>query len=163
MSGSDYAERHGVKTGDTLTVAFTGGRTARLTVAAITSDDTNVDKGAMYTGITTARQYVPAERMPKNLIMFATAQEGKESEAYAALKKSLADYPQYKVQNRTDFKQDLKDQVGQLLNIVYGLLAPAIVVAVPGVVNTLALSVVERTRQIGPMRAVGLSRRHCAA
>ncbi|MFJ8649073.1 ABC transporter permease [Streptomyces sp. NPDC093546] len=158
--GSDYATEHGVKVGDTITVAFKGGeRAAKLRVAAITSDDTNVDKGAMYINITTAQSYVPADRMPKNIIMFAKAEDGKESEAYAALKEALAAYPQYTVQNQTDFKQDLKDQVGQLLNIVYGLLALAIIVAVLGVVNTLALSVVERTREIGLMRAIGLSRR----
>jgi putative ABC transport system permease protein len=49
--------------------------------------------------------------------------------------------------------------MGQLLNLIYGLLALAIIVAVLGVVNTLALSVVERTREIGLMRAIGLSRR----
>ncbi|MET9429934.1 FtsX-like permease family protein [Streptomyces sp. NPDC003036] len=158
--GSDYATQHGVKVGDTITVAFKGGeRVAKLRVAAITSDDTNVDKGAMYINITTAQSYVPADRMPKNIIMFAKAEDGKASEAYAALKEALAAYPQYTVQNQTDFKQDLKDQVGQLLNIVYGLLALAIIVAVLGVVNTLALSVVERTREIGLMRAIGLSRR----
>ncbi|MEU1279674.1 FtsX-like permease family protein [Streptomyces sp. NPDC005805] len=157
--GSDYAEKHGVKVGDTMKVEFGGGKTAELRVAAITSDDTNVDKGSMYTNITTAQEYVPADRMPANMIMFAKAEEGQEKEAYASLKESLAAYPQYTVQNQTDFKQDLKDQIGQLLNIVYGLLALAIVVAVLGVVNTLALSVVERTREIGLMRAIGLSRR----
>ncbi|MFE8009318.1 ABC transporter permease [Streptomyces sp. NPDC057418] len=157
--GDDYAVRHGIEVGDEITVAFKAGETAKLRVAAITSDETNVDKGAMYTNITTAEQYVPADRMPENLIMFAKAQDGKEKEAYAALKGALAEYPQYKVQNQADFKQDLKDQIGQLLNIVYGLLALAIIVAVLGVVNTLALSVVERTREIGLMRAIGLSRR----
>ncbi|ATW48886.1 ABC transporter permease [Streptomyces peucetius] len=157
--GSDYADRRGVKVGDTITVDFRNGRPAELKVAAITSDDTNVDKGAMYLNITTAARYIPAEKMPENMIMFAKAVDGQEKEAYTALKKSLADYPQYKVQNQTDFKQDLKDQIGQLLNIVYGLLALAIIVAVLGVVNTLALSVVERTREIGLMRAIGLSRR----
>ncbi|MFF8608796.1 ABC transporter permease [Streptomyces sp. NPDC015346] len=157
--GSDYATEHGVKVGDVLTVAFKGGDSAKLTVAAITSDENNVDKGAMYTGITTAARYLPADKLPKSMIMFATAEDGKETEAYAALKDSLAAYPQYKVQNQADYKQDLKDQVGQLLNIVYGLLALAIIVAVLGVVNTLALSVVERTREIGLMRAIGLSRR----
>lgn len=157
--GDGYAKEHGIKVGDTIKVAFKNGRTAELRIAAITSDDTNVDKGAMYTNITTAAQYVPAAKMPPNVLMFATAQDGRETEAYTALKASLAQYPQYKVQNQTDFKQDLKDQVGQLLNIVYGLLALAIIVAVLGVVNTLALSVVERTREIGLMRAIGLSRR----
>jgi putative ABC transport system permease protein len=157
--GSDYAEKRGVKVGDTIKVEFKNGSPADLKVAAITSDDTNVDKGAMYLNITTAAQYVPAEKMPENMIMFAKAVDGQEKEAYTALKKSLAGYPQYKVQNQTDFKQDLKDQIGQLLNIVYGLLALAIIVAILGVVNTLALSVVERTREIGLMRAIGLSRR----
>ncbi|MHC3818418.1 ABC transporter permease [Streptomyces sp. DT9] len=157
--GDDYATAHGIKVGDTITVAFKAGTPAKLKVAAITSDDTSVDQGAMYLNTSTAEQYVPAEKMPANVIMFAKAQDGKEKEAYAALKSSLAEYPQYKVQNQADFKQDLKDQIGQLLNIVYGLLALAIIVAVLGVVNTLALSVVERTREIGLMRAIGLSRR----
>jgi putative ABC transport system permease protein len=157
--GDTYATRHKIEVGDRITVAFKDGGTAKLKVAAITSDDTNVDKGAMYTNITTAEKYVPADKMPKNMIMFAKAQDGKQKEAYAALKDALAAYPQYTVQNQADFKQDLKDQIGQLLNIVYGLLALAIIVAVLGVVNTLALSVVERTREIGLMRAIGLSRR----
>ncbi|WP_327117771.1 FtsX-like permease family protein [Streptomyces sp. NBC_01341] len=157
--GSDYAALHRIKAGDEITVAFKAGETAKLKVAAITSDETNVDKGAMYINVTTAERYVSADSMPTNMIMFASAEDGKEKEAYAALKSALAPYPQYKVQNQADFKEDLKDQIGQLLNIVYGLLALAIIVAVLGVVNTLALSVVERTREIGLMRAIGLSRR----
>ncbi|WP_031098677.1 ABC transporter permease [Streptomyces sp. NRRL S-15] len=157
--GSDYAALHRIEVGDEIAVAFKAGDTAKLKVAAITSDDTTVDQGAMYVNVTTAERHVAADRMPENMIMFASAEDGKEKEAYAALKSSLAEYPQYKVQNQADFKQDLKDQIGQLLNIVYGLLALAIIVAVLGVVNTLALSVVERTREIGLMRAIGLSRR----
>ncbi|GHJ39626.1 ABC transporter permease [Streptomyces sp. TS71-3] len=157
--GTDYAGRNHVKVGDRITIAFTGGSTAKLKVAAITSDDTSIDKGAMYMSIATARQYLPADRVPQNLLMFGAAKDGQEKQAYAALKKSLAAYPQYKVENQTDFKQELKDQIGQLLNLVYALLALAIIVAVLGVVNTLALSVVERTREIGLMRAIGLSRR----
>ncbi|SCF87851.1 ABC transporter permease [Streptomyces sp. Ncost-T10-10d] len=157
--GETYATKHHVKVGDRLTVAFKGGETAKLKVAAITSDDVNIDKGAMYINTTTAARYVPADALPDNMIMFAKAADGKEKEAYAALKDALVKYPQYEVQNQADFKQQLKDQIGQLLNIVYGLLALAIIVAVLGVVNTLALSVVERTREIGLMRAIGLSRR----
>ncbi|WP_217247066.1 ABC transporter permease [Streptomyces sp. AC602_WCS936] len=157
--GSDYAKKHGVHVGDTISVAFKGGETAKLKVAAITSDDVAIDQGARYISIETMRKYLPAENVPPNTIMFAKAEDGRADQAYAALKKSLDAYPQYQVADQTDYKQELKDQVGQLLNMVYGLLALAIIVAVLGVVNTLALSVVERTREIGLMRAIGLSRR----
>ncbi|MFE5890361.1 ABC transporter permease [Streptomyces sp. NPDC056462] len=157
--GSDYAKKHGVRVGDTITVAFKGGETAKLKVAAITDDDTSIDQGARYMSIETLSKYLPADRTPQSVIMFGKAKEGQEEAAYAALKKSLDGYPQYQVRDQTDYKEELKDQVGQLLNMVYGLLALAIIVAVLGVVNTLALSVVERTREIGLMRAIGLSRR----
>ncbi|WEH40161.1 FtsX family ABC transporter permease [Streptomyces sp. AM 2-1-1] len=157
--GGDYAEKHGVKVGDTLTVAFRAGGTARLKVAAITSDDTSIDGGAKYISRATAAKHIAADQLPDSLLMFAQAKDGQEKTAYAALKKALAPYPVYQPRNQADYKEDLKDQVGQLLNIVYGLLALAIVVAVLGVVNTLALSVVERTREIGLLRAIGLSRR----
>ncbi|MEJ8644030.1 FtsX-like permease family protein [Streptomyces sp. MS1.HAVA.3] len=158
--GSDYATAHGVKVGDELTVAFTGGNTVKLKVAAITSDEGNLDKGMKYIGTAVAQANVPADRLPLPFMLLATAKDGQsDAAAYQGVKAAMADFPQYKVLNQTDYKQALKDQVGQLLNMVYGLLGLAIIVAVLGVVNTLALSVVERTREIGLMRAIGLSRR----
>ncbi|WP_055698345.1 ABC transporter permease [Streptomyces silaceus] len=157
--GDEFAKKHGLKVGDELKVAFDHGRTAELKLAAITKDDGAIDTGAMYLSTATLKEYVGADRMPQDDIMFATAAKGQEDAAYASLKDSLAKYPQYKVMDQTDFKQTLKDQVGQMLNMVYGLLGLAIIVAILGVVNTLALSVVERTREIGLMRAIGLSRR----
>ncbi|MEV5342703.1 FtsX-like permease family protein [Streptomyces sp. NPDC052676] len=154
-----FAEEHGIKLGSTVKVDFRDGTTASLTVRAITSDEVVVDKGAMYASIDTVAKYVPADRMPLDLLVFATAKEGQETAAYQALKDALHDYPQFQVRDQTDYKEALKDQIGQLLNMIYGLLALAIIVAILGVVNTLALSVVERTREIGLMRAIGLSRR----
>ncbi|MFD3539989.1 ABC transporter permease [Streptomyces sp. NPDC058662] len=158
--GSQYATAHGIGLGDKLTVAFTGGAAVELKVAAITSDEGNLDKGMMYISTDTARANVPADKLPLPFMLLASAQDGQsDAAAYTAVKAALADQPQYKVRNQADYKQSLKDQVSQFLNVVYALLALAIVVAVLGVVNTLALSVVERTREIGLMRAIGLSRR----
>ncbi|MFE9795092.1 ABC transporter permease [Streptomyces goshikiensis] len=158
--GSIYADKHHVKAGDELKVAFTGGRTATLKVAAITLDEGNIDRGSIYVSTATAAKFLPADKMPRPVMLLASAKDGQsDAAAYTAVKKALADYPQYQVRNQADYKQALKDQVGSLLNMVYGLLALAIIVAVLGVVNTLALSVVERTREIGLMRAIGLSRR----
>ncbi|WP_081239248.1 ABC transporter permease [Streptomyces viridosporus] len=155
----DFAKDHGIEIGSKVEVAFKDGSTGALTVRAITSSEAVVDAGAMYTSIDTLATYVPADRMPLDQLLFAAAKDGQQESAYRALKDALHDYPQYTVRDQTDYKQALKDQIGQLLNMIYGLLALAIVVAVLGVVNTLALSVVERTREIGLMRAIGLSRR----
>ncbi|MBL3667628.1 ABC transporter permease [Streptomyces sp. M2CJ-2] len=155
----DFAKDHDISIGSTISVAFKDGSTGRLTVRAITESDTGIDPGGMYTSIETLAKHVPADRMPLDLMVMATAKEGQQEVAYKALKDSLHDYPQYTVRDQTDFKETLKGQIGQLLNMIYGLLALAIVVAILGVVNTLALSVVERTREIGLMRAIGLSRR----
>ncbi|MET7653262.1 MULTISPECIES: FtsX-like permease family protein [unclassified Streptomyces] len=155
----EFAKDHGITVGSKISVAFKDGSTAGLTVRAITSSDAVIDQGAMYTSIDTLKRYVPADKLPLDQLVFATAKDGQQDAAYTALKSALHDYPQYSVRDQTDYKQQLKDQIGQLLNLIYGLLALAIIVAVLGVVNTLALSVVERTREIGLMRAIGLSRR----
>ncbi|ANP55538.1 putative ABC transport system permease protein [Streptomyces griseochromogenes] len=154
-----FAKKHGIKVGSTVAVAFRDGRTARLTVRAITSDEAVIDKDSMYVSIATAARYVPADRMPLDRMVFAGAKDGQQAAAYKALKSALHGNPEITVRDQTDYKKELKDQIGQLLNMIYGLLALAIIVAVLGVVNTLALSVVERTREIGLMRAIGLSRR----
>ncbi|MEU2928544.1 FtsX-like permease family protein [Streptomyces sp. NPDC007251] len=155
-----FAKAHGIHLGSKITVAFKEGSTAHLTVRAITSSDDVIDQGAMYTSISTLARYVPAGKMPLDQLVFATAEHGRQAAAYTSLKSALHDdYPQLTVRDQTDYKKALKDQIGQLLNMIYGLLALAIIVAVLGVVNTLALSVVERTREIGLMRAIGLSRR----
>jgi putative ABC transport system permease protein len=75
-----------------------------------------------------------------------------------ALENATDPYLVVKVQNREEFKGDRAKLINQLLGILYGLLALAIVIAVLGIINTLALSVVERRREIGMLRAVGMLR-----
>jgi putative ABC transport system permease protein len=76
----------------------------------------------------------------------------------AAIEPVLAAYPTATLLDQAQYKADQAKQVDQLLNLVYGLLALAILIALIGIANTLVLSIHERTRELGMLRAVGMTR-----
>lgn len=155
-----FAEEHDVRRGSTVPVEFPGGRSTELTVAALTDvegGDGFGMQGGLVFGIATVEEYVPGGQ---DTALYVNAAEGTGvDELRERLETSLEPYPQVQARDQADYKELVHDQIAVLLYLVYALLGLAIVIAVLGVVNTLALSVVERTREIGLLRAIGLSRR----
>ena len=76
----------------------------------------------------------------------------------SAIESVLASYPNATLMDQVQYRAQQANQVNQLLNLVYGLLALAVVIALIGIANTLALSIHERTRELGLLRAVGTTR-----
>ncbi|WP_328368855.1 ABC transporter permease [Streptomyces sp. NBC_00445] len=156
----DFARDHGVRVGSTVPVEFQGGRTAELTVGALTDQDAAEGFGAqggLYFGMSTLESYAPGGQ---DSAVYVNASPGTSADDLRAnLEGTLDPYPQVDVRDIADYKELVRDQIAVLLYLVYALLGLAIIIAVLGVVNTLALSVVERTREIGLLRAIGLARR----
>jgi putative ABC transport system permease protein len=80
-------------------------------------------------------------------------------EGRQAIDRVLKAYPNAKLQDSTEFKDSQAAQINQLLGLIYVMLLLAVIIALIGIANTLALSIYERTRELGLLRAVGMSRR----
>ena len=96
---------------------------------------------------------------PRNLYSFVKMQGGETDANQAALDKALADFPNAKAQDRQAFIDNQISGLSSVLNILYVLLALSVIVSLFGIVNTLVLTVFERTREIGMLRAIGMTRR----
>ncbi|MCT2058222.1 ABC transporter permease [Dietzia cinnamea] len=114
--------------------------------------------GPFYTGMDVYERLVP-ENLRTTSIMLASAAEGVSTdEVLAAVTDELTDIPIAMVQSKQQYIDVQTGGIDQLLSIIYALLGLALVIAVLGIVNTLALSVIERRTEIGMLRAVGMQR-----
>jgi putative ABC transport system permease protein len=96
---------------------------------------------------------------PENRFTFVKVVGGETRANQAGLERALGGFPNAKVQPRQKFIDNQISGLKSVLNILYVLLALSIIVSVFGIVNALVLSVFERTREIGMLRAVGMTRR----
>lgn len=150
------ADDLGVAAGDQLSVTFPSGDETVLTVAAVFENSTVIDAPIM---ISTTNW---SDRFGDTTDVWAAALANPDVDT-ATVEATLAsletEYPQVAFENQADFKESVEGQIDQLLVVINAMLVLAIVVALVGIANTMALSVYERTREIGLLRAVGMSRR----
>ncbi|CAB4599695.1 unannotated protein [freshwater metagenome] len=158
---TDPARDFDLAVGDTVDVVWRSGTGQTLTVVGIYADSTAINANWIV-DTTVLEAANPAIR----LVNFAGAKlvDGVDLEqARTALDAVLADFPQVELQDQAEFRRTQEDQLGQLLRLVYGLLGFAVLIAVLGITNTLALAVFERTHEFGLLRAVGTTRRQLQA
>jgi putative ABC transport system permease protein len=96
---------------------------------------------------------------PQDQLALATVSGGPSDSAQQSLTRTLSAFPDAKLRTRSQFISDQESTVQTLLSLLYVLLALSVIVSLFGMVNTLALSVLERTRELGMLRAVGMTRR----
>ena len=148
------AESLGVGVGDTVRVASVEGSSAELKVLGVYRDP------IMLNGLIVG-DAAYAALFPKPQLFMVIAKRGAngdEAQTKQAIEAALSDTPTAVVRTTDEYKESIVGMVNQLLNLLYGLLAMSVVISLFGIVNTLVLSVYERTREIGLLRAIGSSR-----
>jgi putative ABC transport system permease protein len=152
-----YASNHHLRIGQTISVLTPSERRVRLTVRGIAADKTRL-LGDITIPLALAR--VAFGQRDDALDFVSYAPGASNAQVQPAVDRLLAaQFPQAKSRTADQFKEDQAKQIDTLLTLIYVLLALSVIVSLFGIVNTLILSIYERTRELGMMRAIGTARR----
>ncbi len=145
----------GLAAGDTVEVTWGNGGTDTLTITQVYPGEDAL-AGWVVSIDTLEQAGLPAV----DSLLYVTLDPDTDPDAVrAAVDAVQKDFPTVQIQDQTEFKDSITGQINQLINLIYGLLGLSVIIAIFGVVNTLALSIIERTREIGMLRAVGTLRK----
>jgi putative ABC transport system permease protein len=152
-----FADDHDLIVGSPITITTPEGQQLDLVVRGIFDPPAG---GSPFGNVTfSAETFDASYTQPQNLFTFVNMEGGVTDANSEALDAALADFPNAKAQTREEFKDNQIRPLSNILNILYVLLALSVVVSLFGIVNTLVLTVFERTRELGMLRAVGMTRR----
>jgi putative ABC transport system permease protein len=151
-----YAESKHLKLGQTISVLTPTEKHVSLTVRGIASDNARL-LGNLTITLALARAAFGQRDDALDFVSYAPG--ATNAQVQPAVNRLLAAaFPQARSRTAAQFKQDQANQINTLLALIYVLLALSVIVSLFGIVNTLILSIYERTRELGMMRAIGTSR-----
>ncbi|WP_418957441.1 ABC transporter permease [Streptomyces tritici] len=148
------AKKQGYEVGDALPVVYGDKKKGTLTVGAVYEESAFTSPFLLDSKLLDAHEEKPY--LPQ---IFVRMDGGESAANEKALVDALGNNPAMTVMDKQDVRDAFGGPINMMLNIMYGLLAMALIIAVLGVVNTLAMSVFERQQEIGMLRAIGLDRR----
>ncbi|MGW7073585.1 ABC transporter permease [Streptomyces sp. NPDC054855] len=149
----ETADKKNLRTGDTVPVKFDDDKTVKLKIAGVYEQNEMIS--GLFTPLAVVDPHLSKIADEQVLVkMKGGVSDGSED----AIVKALGDNPAIKIQDKDAISNEIAGAINLMLNMLYGLLAMAILIAVLGVINTLAMSVFERKHEIGMMRAIGLDR-----
>ena len=149
------AEDNGWRKGDTIEVEWPATGTVRLTVVAIYAENGLIGDYA----VSLDTYDVNVANQLDNFVLIKAQDGANVADVRSDLETALQPYPNIQVEDQAGFRDKYASLINQVLNLVAALLLFAVVIAFFGVMNTLYLSIYERTRELGLLRAVGLTRR----
>ncbi len=152
-----YAEDHALELGSRIELTFANGDTDTYRVEGIFDPPTG---GSPFGPVTiSAEAWDRHNENPRDLFSFVRMEGGQTDTNQERLDEAMREFPNAKVQTREEFIDNQIGALSAVLNILYVLLALSVIVSLFGIVNTLVLTVFERTREIGMLRAIGMTRR----
>ncbi|MCO5317749.1 MAG: FtsX-like permease family protein [Microthrixaceae bacterium] len=155
----EIAEERGWEVGDTIPVYFSATGEQDLTLVATYSDGLGPDDDFYLSNETLSTNAPPGFDIDFAVYIATEDDPGVRAAAQAELEQLTADRPDVVVQDRREFVESQTAFIDVFVAVIYGLLALAVIIALIGIANTLSLSVLERTREFGLLRAVGMSKR----